>query len=677
MRATLLPLVLFTVAVRSSFAGEPKTGVLSSNLKSATALTVAPDGRTYVTTSEPGKGSILVLSGNKLVPFASGLDEPSAITAWQQWLFVTDRAGVWKIDRKGKKEMLTRRANAAPLAAALRDIEVDTESGLVYVSDPGDGKSGGAVYRLGPKGKPVVVTDAKRAPALKSPAGLALDGASFLLALDSGKLHRVRLADGKATKVADGLGSGGRLIWDHYGRLFISDAKGGRVFAIARPGKKAVPLPAKFQSADDIAYEPANGRILVLDRTAGSISALPAQAPGAEVDESPLPFETEVAFPDLKWSGWSGEDEVGKIEPLRPIVLTHAGDGSNRVFVATQHGVIHVFANDPKAAKTQVFLNIRPKVRYSDNENEEGFLGLAFHPKYKDNGEFFVFYTDKKAKLTNVLSRFRVSKDDPNRADPASEEQLLRVERPFWNHDGGTVIFGPDGYLYLALGDGGSANDPFNNAQRLETLLGSVLRIDIDRKDPGKKYAIPKDNPFLGRPKACPEIWAYGLRNVWRMAFDQKTGKLWAADVGQNLFEEINILTAGGNFGWRLRESFHPFGNDGVDVRKDLIEPIWEYHHDVGKSITGGLVYRGKRLPELDGHYLYADYVTGRIWALRYDEDKRRVVANHPIKSRNLPIMSFGEDDEGDAYLMTFTTTGRGIYRFVRSAAAKGDRKSP
>jgi len=319
--------------------------------------------------------------------------------------------------------------------------------------------------------------------------------------------------------------------------------------------------------------------------------------------------ETAIAFPDLQWSGWKAENERGQVTPLRPLVLTHAGDGSNRVFVATQHGVIHVFANDAKADKTQVFLDIQERVRYNDKENEEGFLGLAFHPRYKENGEFFVFYTAKKAKQkhTNIVARFRVSKEDPNRADPDSEEEILRIERPFWNHDGGTLCFGPDGYLYIAVGDGGLGGDPFNNGQNLNSLLGRILRIDVDRKDPGKNYAIPKDNPFAQREKARPETWAYGLRNVWRMAFDRKTGRLWAGDVGQNLYEEIDIIEKGGNYGWNRREGLHHFGVNGLGPRKNLIDPIWEYHHDVGKSLTGGCVYRGSRLPELEGAYLYGD----------------------------------------------------------------------
>ena len=183
-----------------------------------------------------------------------------------------------------------------------------------------------------------------------------------------------------------------------------------------------------------------------------------------------------------------------------------------------------------------------------------------------------------------------------------------------------------------------------------------------------KAYGIPKDNPFVGENDVVPETWAYGLRNVWRMAFDlARTCKLWASDVGQNLYEEIDIIEKGGNYGWSIREGLHPFSVDGVGQRKDLIEPIWEYHHDLGKSNTGGVVYRGKRLPMLDGHYLYGDYVTTKIWGLKYDEGKKRVVANRPIANPNVPILSFGEDEQGEVYMLTTTIGNRGIYRFAKS----------
>ena len=193
---------------------------------------------------------------------------------------------------------------------------------------------------------------------------------------------------------------------------------------------------------------------------AGTLTALPTTIADWEVDDSPLAMGVEVAYLRLQWTGWSPESDDGKITPLRPVLLTHAGDGSNRAFVLIQEGVIHVFPNDDGATKTNVFLNIRDRVRYSDKQNEEGLLGLAFHPKFKTNGEFFVYYTDVKAKMANVVSRFRVSRSDPNQADPASEEEIIRFEKPFWNHDGGTIVFGPDGFLYVTHGDGGAGGDP-------------------------------------------------------------------------------------------------------------------------------------------------------------------------------------------------------------------------
>ena len=304
---------------------------------------------------------------------------------------------------------------------------------------------------------------------------------------------------------------------------------------------------------------------------------------GEDVDQRPLKIGVEDAFPNLRIP--------------RPVVLTHAGDGSRRIFVGTQFGVIHVFPKDRDVEQTEVFLDIRSQVVYEEIENEEGFLGLAFHPQYKQNGTFFVYYTTTEAPHTSVISRFRVSADDPDRADPASEEEILRIEQPYWNHNGGTLEFGPDGFLYIGLGDGGLSNDPLGHGQNLATLHGSILRIDVDRAEGDKNYAIPPDNPFVDRPGARPEIWAYGLRNVWRMAFDRRTGMLWAADNGEDLWEEIDIVQRGGNYGWSLREGRHKFVLQGSGPREDLIEPIWEYHHRVGMSIIGGCVYHGPRLP--------------------------------------------------------------------------------
>ncbi len=648
--------------------------VIATGLKNPESVAVGFKNRVFVTeigeSGKDGDGRVLEIVDGKLVPFAVGLNDPKGMVIFQKWMYVADNNRVVKIDGTGKVDVLAAKEAFPTVPLFLNDIAAD-EKGNLVVSDSGRKSEGGAVYRIDPKGKVSLLADAKK-HGWKMPNGLLFDGASFVLMTDfvTGELWRVAMADGSATKIAEGFKGGDGLAWDHFGRLYISSWTQGKMWVIARPGEKAVEIPAKWQSAADICLDPTGRFLLVPDMRGGTVSKVPIGVPGQPVDETPLALKTEVAFPKLKWAGWEGVGDDGKIRPLRPMVLTHANDDSNRVFVAIQQGPIHVFANDQSADATKVFLDITKKVFYIDKENEQGLLGLAFHPKYKTNGEFFVFYSLRDKKLTNVVSRFRVKKDNPNEADPDSEEEILRVSRPFWNHDGGTICFGPDGYLYIALGDGGAGNDPQKNGQNLNTLLAKVLRIDIDKKDPGLAYAIPKDNPFVGKEGARGEIWAYGIRNIWRMAFDQKTGKLWAGDVGQNIYEEIDIIVKGGNYGWSKREGLHPFGIDGVDTNPKMIDPIWEYDHDIGKSITGGSVYRGKRLPELDGAYLYGDYVTNKIWALWYDESKGRVVANRPIADPNKVIFSFGEDQEGDVYFLTDSINGQGIYRFARTTAA-------
>jgi len=381
-------------------------------------------------------------------------------------------------------------------------------------------------------------------------------------------------------------------------------------------------------------------------------------APGAEVDTRPLRVQIVPAFPDLQWPDWMTGADEGVNREVLPVVITGARDGSNRLFIASQHGSIHVMPNDPQTKSVETYLDILDRVHYNPNQNEEGLLGLAFHPKYKTNGFFYVYYTEKPEgdePHSSVISRFSCLKDDPNKADPDSEKEILRISQPYWNHNGGTIEFGPDGYLYIGLGDGGAGNDPHMNGQNLQSLLGSMLRIDVDHKDEGLEYAIPKDNPFVEADKklARKEIWAYGFRNTWRHSFDRKTGTLWAADVGQNLWEEINIVQRGGNYGWNLREALHPFGPGGTDPQDRLIEPIWEYGHDIGKSITGGSVYRGQSTPELQGAYLYADYVAGQVWALWYDEAATQVTANRIIRKNGVPVITFGEDDQGEIYFTT------------------------
>jgi glucose/arabinose dehydrogenase len=658
-------------------AAQPK--VLVSGLVRPESVCVGPNGRIYATVigelDKDGDGAVVLIENGKATPVVTGLDDPKGIVAFRQWLFVADKKRVLRIDVGGKggatgKYDLFVPPNAFPVEPLfLNDVTADPESGMLYVSDSGDLKgSGGAVYRITPNGLVSFVANEKTLPGMHTPNGLAMDGASHLLLADygTGLLYRIKLADGSSEKIAEGLGKPDGLAWDNFGRLYITDHPGGQVFVIPRPGEKPVVMARGFEGASDCCLDPTGKFLLVSDMKVGTITAVPITVPGAEVDTSPTGLQATVAFPDLKWDGWSQETDTGRPNPLRPIVLTHANDGTNRVFVATQHGVVHVFPNDQAAARTKVVLDIQERVKYSDNTNEEGFLGLCFHPRFKETGELFVFYTPKKENGVNVVSRFRLRKDDPTRADPASEEVILKYTKPYWNHDGGTICFGPDGYLYVFHGDGGSGNDLHDNGQNLGTLLGKILRIDVNAKSDGLAYSIPKDNPFVGVKGARPEIWAYGLRNVWRMSFDRKTGQLWAADVGQNLYEEINIIKKGGNYGWNRREGMHPFGARGLGVRKEFVEPIWEYHHDVGKSVTGGTVYRGKRLPELDGYYLYGDYVTTKLWALKYDEKLGRVVENRTIKDRAKPIFSFGEDEAGEVYFLTSTIDGKGIYWFTK-----------
>lgn len=661
-------LCLHAVAVG---AAESSSSVLANGLKNPQGVAITEDGRIFVSTvGEPGTngdGAILLVQNGKATPFATGLDDPKGIVAHRDSLFVTDKSRVLKVDPAGKVSVLAA-ADAFPSRPRnLRGIAAEFDRGTLYVADAGDERGkGAAIYRIGTGGGIDTILNGNGRTDFGVPSGLLLDGASFLLVADSSRqcISRVKIADGTVENIRSELPGVGALAWDAFGRLFLNEERpNGGVFAINRPGEEPVLVPGT-ESAKAVCVDRPHHRLLLV--TGDTLKEVKIVIPGAEVDETPLPLKAVTAFPKLQWTGWTAETPEGQVVHHRPIVLTHAGDGSNRVFVATQRGVIHVFPNDQNAEKTDIFLDIQDRVRYDDKNDEEGFLGLAFHPRYKETGELFVFYTPKKASGAhiNVLSRFRALPSRPNQADPASEEVLLKIEHPFSNHDGGTVTFGPDGFLYLAVGDGGSAADPFRNGQNLQTLLGKILRIDVDHKQGTIPYAIPRDNPFAGRSDARPEIWCYGLRNVWRFSFDRETNTCWAADVGQDLWEEIDLLVSGGNYGWNLREALHPFGAQGVGPRKDLIDPIWEYHHSVGKSITGGGVYRGSRLPELRGAYLYADYVAGTVFALRYDPARRRVVANQSIHTPKLPIVSFGEDQAGEMYFLSITADGRGISRF-------------
>ncbi len=390
--------------------------------------------------------------------------------------------------------------------------------------------------------------------------------------------------------------------------------------------------------------------------------------PGGSVPapiDGKLDLPSTNAFPNLVWDNWQAIDDSGVSRPLRLMELTHV-NGDDRLFAASQQGAIWAFKNDPNVTKSHMVLDLRGKVYDWRNRgaNEQGLLGLALHPKFKSNGHFYVYYSHPSEEKS-VVSRFTISSDDPNRADPASEQIVMEIDQPFQNHNGGAIEFGPDGYLYIALGDGGFRNDPNANGQNIETLLGSILRIDVDSKSDGKNYGIPSDNPFVGVDGARGEIYAIGIRNAWRIGFDKKTGLLWCADVGQELWEEINIITKGGNYGWSNREGTHAFGNrPNVESAGKPIDPVWEYDHRVGRSITGGRVYNSSRVPSLTGKYLYADYVTGTVWALSYDVESGKATHNEMVLPKSIPVLAFGEDQTGEVYYLTENARGHCINRF-------------
>jgi glucose/arabinose dehydrogenase len=401
--------------------------------------------------------------------------------------------------------------------------------------------------------------------------------------------------------------------------------------------------------------------LLIAFLTLAAVPRVGAQTKTASSAELPQ-MRTEVAFPNLRFE--------------RPVAMDYPQDGGNLLFVVEQHQAkIWSFPNEKTTGDKQLFLQLPDPINHG---NEEGLLGLAFHPKYKQNGQFFVYYSANDQNQggpsrRSVVSRFRVSKDDPRKADPKTEERIwVSADDPYENHNGGCIAFGPDGYLYISLGDSGAADDPLLSGQNPSDWFGSILRIDVDHPANGRPYGIPKDNPRSRAPSRfghwAPEVFCIGLRNVWKFTFDRDTGTLWAGDVGQNLWEMVHILKNGGNYGWSVKEGFHNFRTrQNTDKGSKISPPIVEYPHspgqrpspnrkDDGKSITGGFVYRGKALPELAGVYVYGDFDTGRIWGLR-EKDGKALVNGELVDLKQNPklnIAAFGEDPKGELYILAF-----------------------
>ena len=337
-----------------------------------------------------------------------------------------------------------------------------------------------------------------------------------------------------------------------------------------------------------------------------------------------------------------------------PVALAIPPDGTERLFLVQQFGKITILPNDRSSDEEITFLDVtdRPLIK---QQFEEGILGLAFHPDYAKNRKFYIYYSLQDPKHTRV-SEMQTFADDPNKADLSTERVLLEIPQPFWNHNSGNILFGPDAYLYIAIGDGGKANDPQRFSQNTFVYNGKILRIDVNTRAGNRPYGLPSDNPFLKKPGHHPEIFALGLRNPWGLTFHPETNQLWAADVGQNAWEEINIITNGGNYGWSYREGAHSANarNDAPPKGAKFIDPIHEYDRSSGLSITGGIHYRGKAVPELQGKYIYGDFVHGNIWALDFQNGKK--TNNTKIFKRTkgtLKPTAFVEDANGELLILS------------------------
>ncbi|XP_023376248.1 HHIP-like protein 1 [Pteropus vampyrus] len=373
-----------------------------------------------------------------------------------------------------------------------------------------------------------------------------------------------------------------------------------------------------------------------------------------------------------------------------PVAMVHARDGTHRFFVAEQVGLVWAYLPDRSRLETP-FLNISRAVLTSPWEGDErGFLGIAFHPRFRHNGKLYVYYSVGVDFAEWIrISEFRVSEDDVNTVDHDSERIILEIEEPASNHNGGQLLFGEDGYLYIFTGDGGMAGDPFGefgNAQNKSALLGKVLRIDVDRNERGPLYRIPPDNPFVSDPAARPEVYALGVRNMWRCSFDRGDpasgagrGRLFCGDVGQNKFEEVDLVESGRNYGWRAREGFECYDRRlCANASLDDVLPIFAYPHKLGKSVTGGYVYRGCEYPNLNGLYIFGDFMSGRLMSLRENSGTGQWRYNEIcmgqgqtcefpglINNYHPYIISFGEDEAGELYFMSTgmpsATAARGV----------------
>ncbi|MDI9410806.1 MAG: PQQ-dependent sugar dehydrogenase [Bacteroidia bacterium] len=380
-----------------------------------------------------------------------------------------------------------------------------------------------------------------------------------------------------------------------------------------------------------------------------SLAVMPQDpAPAAAPTQAPAAAESDI--PKITASRIWKEAKL-----RRPIQLVQRPDNNDLVYIAEQSGRIVELDRSKDPVTTSTWLDYRDPV--NDQFNEQGLLSMAFHPKFATDRRVFLYYS-AESPMREVLASMKVG--DDGKPDPKTATIILEQPSFEWNHNGGTVLFGPDGMLYLSFGDGGSGNDPWGHGQDMNTWLAKVIRIDVDRVEAGQTYSVPADNPFVGQAGIKPEIWASGLRNVWRMSFDRSTGDLWGGDVGQNKWEEIDLILKGKNYGWRPREGRHATRGvkDASDDASRFEEPVAEYDHSEGISVTGGFVYRGAKHPSMQGIYLYGDYQFGTVWGLRYDT-KASTMTTDPERlfRKRFCIASFGELNDGTV-LMCCTEGG-------------------
>lgn len=439
--------------------------------------------------------------------------------------------------------------------------------------------------------------------------------------------------------------------------LALAGCTGVQPTVVPAPTATTAPIETRPESQPTATATP---RPIATSQPAATDTLLPPTVP-QPATEGPVPTPTATTPPASPThavfdpTAFSLDLQLIASNLDAPVYATHASDGSGRLFVVEKHGTIRIVAGG--AVKPTPFLDIRSMV--GSRGSEQGLLSVAFHPDYPANGFFFVDYTDTNG--NTVVARYHVS-DDPDVADPNSARTILTLDQPAANHNGGLLLFGPDGYLYIGTGDGGGAGDPRGNAQNPQVLLGKMLRLDVDSSEP---YAIPTGNPFISDPAVRDEIWALGLRNPWRYSFDRATGDFYIADVGQNRYEEIDFQPAGSrggeNYGWNIMEGFHCFSPGANCDQTGLTLPVAEYSHDLGCSVTGGYVYRGTAFPRMAGAFYFGDFCSGRIWALYRNAAGQWTTAQ--MLQPGLGISSFGEDEAGELYV-TDLGSGR-LYRLV------------